>query len=870
MPEKHTILRFGIVFLVFAVILLLRVPLLYEYHNFDEMQFLSWGKTFFERGPYSLDLMTPPIYSMILGVIYFLTGLNSVVFRLLITFILILNALLIALIGYRLHSRRCGVLAALIFLAYLGLPIFQGHYLTKELFENLFISLAVFLLTYERTQKNICLIGIIAGLGFVIRQTVFLQIAAIFTFLFFESYSLKMTTRVKNVMVFLLGLSIPFLIDILIGVAFNRIENLFSNYQVLIKYGTQGKGSMATGDYLGNLKRLSFQMPLLLPLISLASLGLIQSWRIRPKQALFMLMWTVGAVASMGFTGNFFPHYSQTLMVPLALLSGYALTILFPLGFQRKKWLFASISIILAFSFIWIGHPHLRDYILFVKKEITLREYWHRNNMADWSQIREGAFLLKEKMKPNERYFSFTSVPFDFLVLGPSILDRVVQDVEILPPESAYLSWKSFSYLFDYRRNQDKVLKSIESQSPPEWISVHISDRLPGFIFAFPEFFSKITAKYEFIADTGDQIIYKLKEEVKSVPTESIPLSLLVRSFRINSITFHPSTIDFQVSHMDRLDNKQVISYPFNSGNLLRGKKSRTIEFKNIFFEDDSEEIINHLKKLGLIVLNVDFYLRSALPEESHIIGQPDGIGRQLLITTVESDIRRIFVETPDSTYEGPGVLGRLAPIYHKEGWAPGIFLIDMRPAPYSPLYIYMVGYEEATVYIGYGRAKAKLENLIMRAFPESIRVKDDVIDVTWQNYLQDTTDKQHTYVPRISRDKILPENQWIPFSKLNKPLQRYIIESSGTTWRSLPIRFLKKGLLLGDVPKEIERCEIRTNGEIDYVGPGPDGIHRQLQWKSQNRILMFNRRQMIPGNKYELFVLFKDGTFLLETLNNS
>jgi hypothetical protein len=181
-----------------------------------------------------------------------------------------------------------------------------------------------------------------------------------------------------------------------------------------------------------------------------------------------------------------------------------------------------------------------------------------------------------------------------------------------------------------------------------------------------------------------------------------------------------------------------------------------------------------------------------------------------------------------------------------------------------------MVGYEEATVYIGYGRAKAKLENLIMRAFPESIRVKDDVIDVTWQNYLQDTTDKQHTYVPRISRDKILPENQWIPFSKLNKPLQRYIIESSGTTWRSLPIRFLKKGLLLGDVPKEIERCEIRTNGEIDYVGPGPDGIHRQLQWKSQNRILMFNRRQMIPGNKYELFVLFKDGTFLLETLNNS
>lgn len=158
------------------------------------------------------------------------------------------------------------MLAALIFLAYVGLAIFQGHYLTKELFENLFISLSVLLLTYERTQKNICFIGIIAGLGFVIRQTVFLQIAAIFTFLFLESSSLKMTTRVRNVMVFLLGLSISFLVDILIAVAFNRLENHLFTYKILINYGMQGK-SMAAGNYLGNLKRLFFQTPFLIPLI---------------------------------------------------------------------------------------------------------------------------------------------------------------------------------------------------------------------------------------------------------------------------------------------------------------------------------------------------------------------------------------------------------------------------------------------------------------------------------------------------------------------------------------------------------------------------------------------------------------------------
>lgn len=87
MPVKHTILRFVIISLAFAVILLLRVPLLYEYHNSDEMQYLSWGKTFFESGPYSLDNMTPPIFSMLSGVIYLLSGLNSIAFRIIITVI---------------------------------------------------------------------------------------------------------------------------------------------------------------------------------------------------------------------------------------------------------------------------------------------------------------------------------------------------------------------------------------------------------------------------------------------------------------------------------------------------------------------------------------------------------------------------------------------------------------------------------------------------------------------------------------------------------------------------------------------------------------------------------------------------------------
>jgi hypothetical protein len=708
----RNIIKYLAICVLFIVVLLLRIPLLHEHHNYDELQFISFGKALFENGLYSTDLTATPIHSFFLGIIYKLAKFDEIHLRITVTVLLFLNAVLISIIGYRLRSISCGIASAFLYLLYMGSPVFQGHYLTKELFDNLCITVAVLLLFSIRTLPNMLFIGIVIGIDFTCRQTSILFGAAILIWqmLISPDTSGRLQHKVRYMVVFLAGVFIPILGEFIISAVYGQLGNHISAYKIFISYGSKIRGS-SIALYFDNLWRLlKIQWIYMVSLGSIALFGIYKLHQFSKSFYYLLLLWISAAIFSSIITGGFYQHYTQVLIPPLALLAGYGASYIE----QCKKEIGTIVKIapLAICGFIYLNNSYFLDYLHFMKKDINIRELWARNNMPDWTAPREAAFYLKHHMKSDDTYFALASHPLYFNVLGKPVLPRNLYDFEFFPPETAYLDTvKSFVSRFDYRKNQNDLLEMIY-KSPPEWIVVQVGHNIQDEIKSFPAFFSELAKKYKFVIDTGSNIIYKLNPNNEYVENSQLPISLLVRSYMIEKITIYQSKTEMSVSSLNNLSEKTNFIFFNDSFNLLQGQAKREIKFKDLFIEKNSIEVVNHLKKLGLSIVNPDVYTRLALPAEKPKIQHANKIAYQLISTNANSDIIRIFIKISDILYEGPGILGRYPPIFSGNGPPLAVFLIESKSKTYSHIYLYAVANSEATILLGNGIPKRQMDDL--------------------------------------------------------------------------------------------------------------------------------------------------------------
>jgi len=653
---------FGI-FSIFTYILLLRIPLLTEHHNFDELMFLSWGSALVEHGPFSLDYTSRFISSSFHSMMYIFAGMDVLVLRLIVSSILVLNALFVFFICYRIYSLRSGIAGSLTFLTYMGLQAFQGTYYTKELFSIFWMSLAVIAGTYRKSFLSTFILGIFVGLGFVSRPLFLMFAAVIFIWQFILLSYPDHIIRFKHAFMYALGFFIPIITEFALTSYYSgSFETYIDQFKRTLAYGT----GASSATYFTNLINLvNTQKIFLIPIIIFSLIGLYQVKLFSKKYAVFFLLWLFVCLANISMTGQFFLHYSQVLILPLAILTGFALGDIFSSLYAKKIWLPTFLIILTLGGFSYLGHPYIQDYVSYQKSNITLRDFWKRNGIPDWTEHKNAALYLKKYMKQDDQYFAWTGVPIFYNYLGPSIMPNVVYDVEMLANKYVYMSWKRISYLFNYKLNQRQLIKKIKSKNPPEWISIQTGGaRLPQMIKGFPDFFQLVASKYNFVSDLGKDTIFKIKtkEELANSNSGPIPISILVRNYKINSFVFYPDKVSILTSNMNALSENETFVYSGNFSNILENKKNLQISLEEIYDNEQYQDLLNN--ELGLSIIKAEYDFRKSLPEERINITSAQLPEALLLTTSFNEGISRIFIQTDNIMYEGPDLLGRFPPIY--------------------------------------------------------------------------------------------------------------------------------------------------------------------------------------------------------------
>ncbi|QZP17811.1 hypothetical protein K6112_00180 [Methylophilales bacterium] len=688
-----------ITLLALVYIIFLRVPFLSEQLGWDELQFMSWGKSLIEHGPFSLDITFRLFTVFYHSMLYYFSGMDTIIFRFIVTSILIVNTFFIFLICYRTYSLLSGITGSLTFFSYMGLGAFQGNNFTQELLSNFWMSCAVIAAIYRKSFFSTFILGVIVGAGFLARPLFLLFVAVIFIWQFIILSYPDYVIRLKHASIYVLGFFIPILAEFAITSYYSgSFETYIDQWLNLVSYGT---GASAL-TYFNNLQSLiNTQKSLLLPLVTIALIGLYRIRLSSKKYSLFFLLWLVACLVNISITGQFFLHYSQVLILPLAILSGVALGDFISFLYVKNKYLPTFLVTLILLGFTYLGHPHIRYYMPYLEKKITSREFWWRTGTPDWSVAMEAPQYLKKQMKKDDEYFAWTGVPIFYTYLGPSVLPSVIYDVEMMAKQYSYMSWKRFPS-FDYKLNQKKLIAKIKSETPPKWITIqNRSGRLLKMIDGFPEFFYLVSSKYNLDVSFDHDLVYKIKPKNELINSflDEIPISILVRNYMINSFDFYPEKVSISANNLNSLSENKTVTYSGNFSNLLGNNKHLKISLEEL---STNKKYRDSLKsELGLSINNANYDFRKATTKEQIDIASTSLSEALLLTTDFYKGVERIFIQTDNIMYEGPGLLGRLPPIY-QDIKKPEIFLfgrdVDFLNTK-KIISIYIIGKDNAKVY---------------------------------------------------------------------------------------------------------------------------------------------------------------------------
>ncbi len=357
------------VFTLFSILFLL-IVLTKRALWFDEAVYIGMGKFIFSHGKIGLlDALRPPLYPLLLGLLWFF-HLNPRVSGILLNWLFDLgSAYLLFKLSSKIMKKKYAILTSAFFLINPIVLSFTSLVLTES-----FAILLSLLSIYYLTEKKYGLSGFFTALAFLQR----FPFGAILIFILLQEV-LFSKSRIKAI----LKTSLTFILTIIPYLIFNQMKfhNVIFPFISAVKTVGEASPNLNYLFYISNVLRTNWLL-----LFSIIPLLLLPMWAIFPniKRKLklrkheaeivfFYVLVFIFFLAYFTHTAHKEVRYSLAFLPYLALLSAYGISFLLRnikliIGYKKTKILFLLILILIVILGSWGSCSKLKDIIYHPEK----------------------------------------------------------------------------------------------------------------------------------------------------------------------------------------------------------------------------------------------------------------------------------------------------------------------------------------------------------------------------------------------------------------------------------------------------------------------------------------------------------------------
>lgn len=419
MNLKQTFRRNKFIILLLLIVFLFRIPSLFEpYWYGDEGIYLTIGQALRKGLVLYRDIFDnkPPLIYLIAA---FGNG-NLFWFRFSLTVSVLSTIFLFYNLSHRIFKNQgvAAKVATAIFAVLTTIPLLEGNIANAEIL-ILLPTVLGFLLFFRLSKddqlktRKILLVGIVLGLGFLLKATAIFDFTVLAVWLIFFQKKNKIINFGKKEILLMTGYCLPIA---LISVYFS-LKNSFFLFISSCFVKTAGYlGSWGTNTHFFSLiSILDFDMLLKIFLVSMIMLFLWLRKKELGSSMIFLALWFIFSLFSATLSGRPYPHYLIQTIPPLSLILGLAF------NKEYRKMIYVSAILIILFFL-----------------SVVYYRFWRYKTLPYYQNFVQFARGNKNKMS----YFSYFSPKMPEIY---SLADFVVKHSQ---PEDKIFIWGDEPYLY--------------------------------------------------------------------------------------------------------------------------------------------------------------------------------------------------------------------------------------------------------------------------------------------------------------------------------------------------------------------------------------------------------------------------------------
>ncbi|HLO58105.1 MAG TPA: glycosyltransferase family 39 protein [Bacteroidales bacterium] len=292
----------------------------------DEGTFLVIARELFKGKIYFVDLIdTKPIgIFLLLGLFIKYISSSIIMIRLFTAIVIGFTSYFIYRISFSFYSQQKPAIAAgVIFIFFLSIFTHFGVFINPELFYTFLTAVGFYTFIHAKRTADFLLIGLLLGIGFILKYTVIFDLTAWLIYVFFASLFKKekklIASAVINCATACLGFLVPFLILIIYYYEKGHLKELLF-YTFTVSGNIPVKQSLfKTILYISDF-HLRFLPILFFFYYTLFKLKRNESKSELPKE--LMITWCLIVMVAVLLPGKPFGHYFIQLMLPVSIVAG--------------------------------------------------------------------------------------------------------------------------------------------------------------------------------------------------------------------------------------------------------------------------------------------------------------------------------------------------------------------------------------------------------------------------------------------------------------------------------------------------------------------------------------------------------------------
>lgn len=303
-----------------------------------------------------LDIKPPGVF-VIFAIIQLIFGKSVLAIRLVSVLFITGSAFLLYRtkrdLGFHFYSSfLSAVIFVLMFNFYFGFPT------NTEVFFTFFTALGVYLFFKAKKSKHYFLVGLIFGFGFLIKQLVLFDFAALGCFFLITTFLDKsFREHFTSLALTLIGFFVPFICCHLIFIGLG-----YYDYYYFVTYIAPGNYA-SLRDWLETLKFIFKGLLVYLPFFLLAAIASMST--ILPKRlGLFIALMLVFDLLAIAAPGKAHPHYYLQIAYPISFAAGMIASIDWVKALFQRKYVRPIFSLLVIAYLIFLFRFYHKRYIV--------------------------------------------------------------------------------------------------------------------------------------------------------------------------------------------------------------------------------------------------------------------------------------------------------------------------------------------------------------------------------------------------------------------------------------------------------------------------------------------------------------------------